>query len=78
MEYNGKLYGKIGNKYFDTGSTSTDFDKLLSKAEKYDKLMKEISKFYCDENGDFSENKPENNGDLCDIGEIAASHFGFI
>jgi chromosome segregation ATPase len=30
MEYNGKLYGKIGNKYFDTGYTSVDFDKLTN------------------------------------------------
>lgn len=28
MEYHGKLYGKIGNKYFDTGETSDDFDNL--------------------------------------------------
>jgi len=28
MEYTGKLYGKIGNKYFDTGVTSEDYDKL--------------------------------------------------
>ena len=28
MEYHGKLYGKIGNKYFDTGVTSKDFDKI--------------------------------------------------
>jgi len=35
MEYHGKLYGKIGNKYFDTGKTSKDFDdmcKLLKEA----------------------------------------------
>lgn len=29
MEYNGKLYGKIGNKYFDTGRKSEDYDFLL-------------------------------------------------
>jgi len=29
MEYHGKLYGKIGNKYFDTGKTSKDFDEIL-------------------------------------------------
>jgi hypothetical protein len=28
MEYKGKLFGKIGNKYFDTGKTSDDFDEL--------------------------------------------------
>lgn len=30
MEYIGKLYGKIGNKYFELGKTSEDFD-LLEK-----------------------------------------------
>lgn len=28
MDYKGKLYGKIGNKYFDTSYTSDDYDKL--------------------------------------------------
>jgi hypothetical protein len=31
MEYKGKLYGKLNNKYFDTGKTSDDWDML----EKY-------------------------------------------
>jgi len=29
MNYTGKLYGKIGNKYFDTSKTSNDFDELV-------------------------------------------------
>ena len=36
MEFQGKLYGKIGNKHFDTGKTSKDFDdmvKMLQKAK---------------------------------------------
>ena len=28
MEYKGKLYGKFGNKYFDTGKTSDDWDRI--------------------------------------------------
>lgn len=32
MEYTGKLYGKIGNKYFDTGRTSEEFDKFQKMA----------------------------------------------
>ncbi len=28
MEYTGKLYGKIGSEYFDTGKTAKDFDAL--------------------------------------------------
>jgi len=31
MEYNGKLYGKIGNKYFDTSKTSEYFDNMPKK-----------------------------------------------
>jgi len=29
MEYHGKLYGKIGNKYFDTEKNTNDYDKML-------------------------------------------------
>jgi hypothetical protein len=29
MEFKGKLYGKLGNKYFDTGKTSQDFNDLI-------------------------------------------------
>jgi hypothetical protein len=32
MEYTGKLYGKIGNKYFNTGRTSEEFDKYEKMA----------------------------------------------
>jgi len=35
MEYYGKLYGKIGNKYFDTGKDTDDFDEMV-------KLLKKI------------------------------------
>jgi hypothetical protein len=37
MEYKGKLYGKIFNKYFDTGYTAEDWDnleKLVSELER--------------------------------------------
>ena len=29
MKYEGKLYGKLGSTYFDTGRTSEDWDELL-------------------------------------------------
>lgn len=35
MEYKGKLYGKIGAKYFDTGRTSDDWDELEKFKEEY-------------------------------------------
>jgi hypothetical protein len=31
MEYNGKLYGRIGRRYFDTGHTTKDYDKALEQ-----------------------------------------------
>lgn len=31
MEYNGKLYGKIDDKYFDTGRTTSEFDHMQKK-----------------------------------------------
>jgi len=31
MEYHGRLYGKIGHKYFDTGRTSTEFDAMQER-----------------------------------------------
>lgn len=34
MEYHGKLYGKIGDKHFDTGKTSSDFDNYQHQLEK--------------------------------------------
>jgi len=35
MEYHGKLYGKIGNKYFDTDKTSQDFDDMTELIQLY-------------------------------------------
>lgn len=39
MEYKGKLYGKIGNKYFDTGHTTDDYDDLINRIEELDKIV---------------------------------------
>jgi len=33
MNYKGKLYGKIAGKYFDTGVTSEDYDRLVEGME---------------------------------------------
>ena len=43
MEYHGKLYGKVGNKYFDTGRTSDEFDSMQKLAIKL-QLEKENEK----------------------------------
>lgn len=45
---------------------------LKIKADKWDKLAEEIGKYY----DEYSEESKE--GDLCDIGEKAASAFGYI
>lgn len=42
MEYHGKLYGKIGNKHFDTGVTSQDFDKLSQEHKEMFKVLKNV------------------------------------
>lgn len=36
MKYVGKLYGKIGNKYFDINKTSKDFDKMEERLKQRD------------------------------------------
>lgn len=46
---------------------------LEIKASSYDILDVKIGKFYKDDG-----NEPEQEGDLCDIGEVAASHFGYL
>ncbi len=33
MDYKGKLYGKIGNKHFDTGKTAEDWDEAHAVLE---------------------------------------------
>ena len=50
----------------------------LEKAEKWDELGEEISKFYLNEDGEYDEDNPENEGDLVSIGEIAASAYGWL
>jgi ribosomal protein L37AE/L43A len=45
MRYKGKLYGRVGNKYFDTGKTSDDWDNLQPK------IIKKISCENCDDTG---------------------------
>ena len=39
MKYNGKLYGKIGNKYFDTSKTSEDFDNVVQALIESNKMI---------------------------------------
>ena len=41
MQYHGKLYGKGGGIYFDTGSTSDDFDKLTEENKKLKSFLQD-------------------------------------
>jgi len=52
------------------------FAKLFKyKADKWDKLDAEISKFYEVDEEDLED---YGEGDLCDIGEIASMHLGYL
>lgn len=42
MNYKGKLYGKIAGKYFDTGATSEDYDRLTDWKESMMKVHSEL------------------------------------
>lgn len=42
MNYKGKLYGKIAGKYFDTGVTSEDYDRLTDWKESMMKVHSEL------------------------------------
>lgn len=42
MEYNGKLYGKVGNSIFDTGVTSSDYDNLKKQVEGFKQALTEV------------------------------------
>jgi len=48
------------------------------KAEKWEALGKEIEKFYCNSEGEYDEENPEEQGDLCTIGEVAACAYGWL
>ena len=42
MDYVGKLYGKIGDKYFPTGKTSEDWDNLVATIEDLESQLKSL------------------------------------
>lgn len=48
------------------------------KAEKWDVLGGKIASFYINKEGEYDEDQPENDGDLNDIGEVAATAFGWL
>lgn len=51
----------------------------IGKAKKYDDLDEKIGKYYREpEDDDDDENYDESEGDLVTIGELAASHYGYL
>ena len=48
MEYTGKLYGRIGNKHFDTGHTAKDWDELNKQIETLKEQLKQEQKLPVD------------------------------
>ncbi len=59
--------------------TQEQIQEFKNKAEKWDKLEAEISKCYCNVDAEYDEDNPEiEDADLCTIGEIAASAFGWL
>lgn len=56
--------------------TNDQIEVWKQKAEKWDKLGKEIAAFYLDENG--NELEEGGGGDLADIGEVAAISYGWL
>ena len=76
MKYEGEIYGKVDGKYIKLHTTK-DLDasiKNAEKAKKYDELKAKIAAVYDEDELEF----PEEGDGLISIGEIAASHFGFI
>ena len=53
-------------------------ENLEIKANKLDLLEKQIEEFYCDENGEYSEENPVRKGYLGDMGEVVAMAFGWL
>lgn len=58
--------------------TKEQIEEWKEKAKKWDKLEEEVSKFYPDYDDENNELDPEYDGDLGDIGEITAKHFGWL
>ena len=54
------------------------YEKLLVLANNWNELEKEVNKFYVNVDGEYDEDNPESEGDLCTIGEITATAFGYL
>lgn len=55
-----------------------ELKEMAEKANSWDRLEKQIEKFYLNSDGEYDEDNPEEEGDLLAIGELAARAFGFM
>ena len=66
----------------DAPSATTSIEKLIEKykikSEKWDKLDEKIGKFYENDIDDEENEDGEDEGNLIDIGEVAAIAFGYL
>ena len=53
MDYQGKLYGKIGQKHFDTGITTEDFDQIVEALKSLRMSMGAHPDFVMSDHGEF-------------------------
>ncbi|WP_289659475.1 hypothetical protein [Flavobacterium panacagri] len=76
LEFSGKTHDEVQE---DLKSIAIEYaNQFKSKADSYDILGAVISKQYINENGDELSEEDSENVDLGTIGEIAASHFGWL
>jgi hypothetical protein len=61
--------GKVGQK---------QIAEWKRKAEKWDALDDQVSKFYCNKEGEVDEDNPERKGDLGNIGEVAVRALNWL
>jgi hypothetical protein len=58
--------------------TKEEIEKFKAKADKWDALDERISVYYRHLDPESGIDDPEEEGDLCTIGELAASAFGYF
>lgn len=59
--------------------TKEQIEEMKKKADKWDALGAKIEKCYCNADGEYDEENPEiEDADLCTIGKMAASAFGWL
>jgi hypothetical protein len=59
--------------------TKEQIEEMKKKADEWDALGAKIDKCYCNADGEYDEENPEiEDADLCTIGEMAASAFGWL